>query len=266
MSAMKYWFNDEFDTIEKVSERISDAIDAVFSDLRKYHTAAAVNSKLGLTTRDEIIATKADWFNDFAVLTPRMVHRGLKKSCSQDWCPTLAQFVTACKPTAESSFFEAQAGIKDRSNGLLGKWSCPAVYWAAMDFGASEIVNSTWAFQGKRWAKFFGDKMDMQEAGRLDDVPAAVKTDNLLNYVPRSERSEFLTKKVEDLAKKPSAQSNDASWAWRCKSLTAAKLIADHMNSTFRGVLSEAAESHLLTKKLACSNGVWSVGTYWGAA
>lgn len=184
MSVMKHWFNEQSDTVEKVSERISDAIDMVFSDLRKYHTAAAVNSKLGLTTRDEIIATKADWFNDFAVLTPRMVHRGLKKSCSQDWCPTLGQFIALCKPTPEEAFFEAQTGIKDRSNGLMGKWACPAVYWAAQAFGTLDLKQAQWNFQGKRWTKCFNDAMEKQDAGRLDAVPQPVPVNARLGNEP----------------------------------------------------------------------------------
>lgn len=171
---MRHWFDDTHTTESAVLERISTAVDVIFSSLRKYHTPQAVNAKLGLTDAETTLEVKADWANDLAVLTPQMIHRGLKKARSQDWCPTLGQFITLCKPSPEEAFFEAQTGIKDRSRGLMGKWSCPAVYWAAIEFGAMEIKQAQWSFHGKRWAKFLNDAMDKQEAGRLDEIPQPV--------------------------------------------------------------------------------------------
>jgi hypothetical protein len=184
MIPMRYWFDSQNTTDDQVIERISDAIDLVFSELRKYHTAAAVNAKLGLTTYDAVLAVKADWANDFAVLTPKMVHRGMKKACSQEWCPTLGQFIALCKPTPEESFYEALAGIKDRSNGLMGKWACPAVYWAAQAFGTLDLKQAQWNFHGKRWTKCFNDAMEKQDAGRLDAVPQPVPVNARLGNEP----------------------------------------------------------------------------------
>lgn len=184
MTPMRYWFDENHTTDNEVTERISLAIDMVFSDLRKYHTPQAVNAKLGLTTFDATLAVKAYWANDFAVLTPRMIHRGLKKACSQEWCPTLGQFIALCKPSAEESFFEAQTGIKDRSNGLMGKWACPAVYWAAQAFGTLDLKQAQWNLQGKRWTKCYNDAMEKQDAGRLDAVPQPVPVNARLGNEP----------------------------------------------------------------------------------
>jgi hypothetical protein len=188
---MKNWINKEFPTKDRALVRIAAATDRVFALLGKFHGVARFNMSIGVqaTASDEMQAAQRDrakelWGGELAKLMPSMLNAGIAKTKGDDYPPSLGQFIEACKPSPEAAFFEAQGGISARSRGLMGEWTCPAVYWAAMAFGSMELKQAQWNFNGKRWVKCFDDAMAKQEAGMLGEIPPPVAVNARLTHEP----------------------------------------------------------------------------------
>jgi hypothetical protein len=188
---MKNWINEEFATKDRALVRIGAATDRVFTLLGKFHGVARFNLSIGVqaSASDEMQEAQRDrakevWGGEIAKLMPSMLNRGITKTKGGDFPPSLGQFIEACKPTAEESFYEAQGSMSARSRGLFGDWSCPAVYWAAIAYGSLDLRQAQWNFQGKRWAKFFNDAMAKQEAGLLAVIPPPVPVNARLCHEP----------------------------------------------------------------------------------
>lgn len=106
-------------------------------------------------------------------ILPADVKVGLK-ACrnSYDWPPSCAEFVKACKPSVDPmvAYYEAIAGVQARKAGEIGKWSHPAIFWAAMPL-AFDLGTQTFSQIKGRWEKALADQMEREEWAQ---IPAAV--------------------------------------------------------------------------------------------
>ncbi|AWI53184.1 hypothetical protein DEH84_06885 [Aquabacterium olei] len=111
---------------------------------------------------------EAVWSEDLAGFTVAEIKRGLDACKHRDWPPTLPEFINLCRPAMdmERVFLEAQEGIRARDRGQPYKWTHPALYWAAVDFGASDLMRMTWREARHRW------QLCMDKQGRRDTWPA----------------------------------------------------------------------------------------------
>lgn len=102
------------------------------------------------TDRETIMRT---WGREMARLTGPELKRGVERLVTQDWPPTLPQFVKLCRPPVdfEAAFNEAAAGMQARERGEMGKWSSPAIYWAAMKVGPFEVRTQSYGTLSARW-------------------------------------------------------------------------------------------------------------------
>ena len=59
--------------------------------------------------------------------------RGVAACDRVKFAPSWSEFLELCKPAVDPlrAYYEAVAGLQARSDGYLGQWSHPAIYWAA---------------------------------------------------------------------------------------------------------------------------------------
>lgn len=101
---------------------------------------------------------------------PKAIKAGLKACRTRyEWPPSCAEFMKACKPSVDPmvAYYEATTGIQARKNGEMGKWSHPAVYWAAMPM-SFDLSSQTYSQMKGRWEKSFADEM---EKGEWEPIP-----------------------------------------------------------------------------------------------
>ena len=101
---------------------------------------------------------------------PEAIKAGLKACRTRyEWPPSCAEFMKACKPSVDPmvAYYEATTGIQARKNGEMGKWSHPAVYWAAMPM-SFDLSSQTYSQMKGRWEKAFADEM---EKGEWEPIP-----------------------------------------------------------------------------------------------
>lgn len=112
------------------------------------------------------------WSNEMAGYSGAEIKRGLKAMDDQDWPPSLPQFKKMCRPPVDSvhAYYEAVSGLQERAKGEMGKWSHPAIYWAATQM-TFDLLNQTFSNVKARWEKLLCDEM---EKGAWEKIPAAL--------------------------------------------------------------------------------------------
>ncbi len=115
-------------------------------------------------------------------ITPHMAAEGVR-TCRRrhDWPPSLPEFLKACRPPIdyEAAFEEAVVQMRARDTGD-DKWTHPAIYWAALDFGPWELRQASWATAKTKWARildrFLADQNLPPVPARLVALPSPGKT------------------------------------------------------------------------------------------
>ncbi len=120
----------------------------------------------GATSTDELVA---HWGQELAGYQPIEIQRGLKALETRDWPPTLPEFKKLCrKPLdATAAYYEAVAGVQARANGEYGKWSHPAIYWAAMPL-SFDLREQSYSQVRARWESALNAQLD---AGEWAEIP-----------------------------------------------------------------------------------------------
>jgi hypothetical protein len=115
----------------------------------------------GATSTDELVQ---HWAQELAGYLPLEIARGLKALESRDWPPTLPEFKKLCRAPLDSvkAYYEAVAGVQARATGEYGKWSHPAIYWAAMPL-SFELRESTYSQVKARWEAALTAQLDQGE-------------------------------------------------------------------------------------------------------
>jgi hypothetical protein len=91
------------------------------------------------------------WADEMGKLSNDDLRRGYGALMSRDWPPSLPEFIKLCRPTIDPTvaYYEAVAGMQARERGEVGKWSHPAIFWAAVQISAFDLKNqSVFADQG----------------------------------------------------------------------------------------------------------------------
>jgi hypothetical protein len=104
-------------------------------------------------------------------VTPEMIRFALAECRKRfDWPPSLTEFLACCKrqcPDAYAAFLEAVRQMPRRARGD-DKWSHPAVYWAASDFGAYELQHAAWQTARSHWTSVYERRCAQKD---LPEVP-----------------------------------------------------------------------------------------------
>ena len=102
----------------------------------------------------DIYEVKQAWAEDLADYTGDELKRGLTWCKTQQWPPTLPEFMTACRPVldARTEWAEACEQMRIRLEGKGGDtWTRPQVYWAAVAIGWYDLNSTAWEQIRTRW-------------------------------------------------------------------------------------------------------------------
>jgi hypothetical protein len=109
-------------------------------------------------------------------ITPNDVKAGLRE-CRRRfaWPPSCAEFIQACKPSVDPlvAYYEAVAGVQARAAGEMGKWSHPAIYWAAVPL-TFDLGAQTYSQIKTRWERALAAQMDRGEWAAIPQPVAAL--------------------------------------------------------------------------------------------
>lgn len=109
------------------------------------------------------------------------VRAGLRACRRQEWPPSFAEFLKACRPSADygAALLEAVEQMARRESGS-DQWSHPAIFWAAVKIGAYDLSRKTLKELAPEWGKAFGDQLALGKwpeiQARLPALPAPGKT------------------------------------------------------------------------------------------
>lgn len=117
----------------------------------------------------------AHWSRELAGYTGAELKRGLDALTTKDWPPTLPEFKKLCRRPLDPmhAYYEAVAGVQARAAGEYGKWSHPAVYWAAMPL-AFDLGNQTYSQIKPRWEAALFEQMDKGEWAEIPQPMVAL--------------------------------------------------------------------------------------------
>lgn len=118
-------------------------------------------------TTDAIDNWKTSWAEAFEEegIKPADIRNGLKACRTKyDWPPSCAEFIKACRPAVDPmvAYYEAVSGVQARAKGEMGKWSHPAIFWAAMPM-AFDLGQQSFSQIKMRWERALAEQMDRGE-------------------------------------------------------------------------------------------------------
>lgn len=167
------------------------------------------------STIDDLIAF---WTRGLRGYTPREIKRGIGALETRPWPPTLPEFKLLCRPTVDPlvAYYEAVAGVQDRAGGAPGKWSHPAIYWAAMPL-AFDLAAQSYSQIKARWERAFFEQMDKGEWPEIPAVMLALAAPNeKAPPLTRAEADAALRKlKATVIVKRASSQIDHRAWVKR---------------------------------------------------
>jgi hypothetical protein len=123
----------------------------------------------------------AHWSRELAGYSGAELKRGLDALATRDWPPTLPEFKKLCRRPLDAmhAYYEAVAGVQARAQGEYGKWSHPAVYWAAMPL-SFDLGSQTFSQIKPRWEAALNEQLDKGEWPEIPQpmvaLPAPGKT------------------------------------------------------------------------------------------
>lgn len=188
--------------VEKLFERMEALYGSKFLDMWRDANAEMV---------------KQLWSEEMGKLSNDDLRRGYAALMTRDWPPSLPEFVKMCKPSVDSTvaYYEAVNGMQARERGEAGKWSHPAIFWAAVQISAFDLKNQSYSQIKARWEKALQDEMDK---GQWAPVPEPMLA---LPEPGKSTMSrEHAAKMVEELQASDTIKSADTrtdhkAWAKR---------------------------------------------------
>jgi len=141
---------------------ISDKwIDALFAKMSTYY-----GNKFSDMWRDSNMqAVKSVWAQELRKLSREDFTRGANALMTQEWPPTLPQFIKLCRPAIDSvtAYYEAVNGAVAREQGMMGEYSHPAIFWAAVKVGAFDLKHQTYSGIKGRWETALAQEMAKAE-------------------------------------------------------------------------------------------------------
>lgn len=160
---------------------------------------------------DELIA---HWAREMASYTGAEIKRGLAAMETRDWPPTLPEFKKMCRAPVDSlvAYYEAVTGVQARAAGEFGKWSHPAIYWAAMPM-SFDLGSQTFSQVKPRWERALAEQMDKGEWPEIPNTMLALTAPGTAAPLSREEADAML-RKLKAVVIKKSADSKIDHRAW----------------------------------------------------
>lgn len=117
-----------------------------------------------------------EWAAGLAGFQKPEIRRGLDACATRTFAPTLGEFAQLCRPCLNPEFgwLEARDGLESRDLGLMGEWTHPAVFFAAIKMSPA-VRNGEWARHRTAWTRVLNGEL----ARGWREVPApAMRVDH----------------------------------------------------------------------------------------
>lgn len=132
-------------------------IDALFAKMASIYG----NKFLEMWRNVDMNSVKTTWAQELGKLSRDELAKGASALITQEWCPTLPQFIKLCRTEIDplQAYYEALNGVVARESGQVGEWSHPAIFWAMVAVGAFDIKNQTYSNIKARWEKCLDEQI-----------------------------------------------------------------------------------------------------------
>lgn len=167
----------------------------------------------GATSTDQLVAF---WGEQLAGYSGAEIKRGLDALSTRDWPPTLPEFKKLCRSALDPlvAYYEAVAGVQARAAGEFGKWSHPAIYWAAVPL-SFDLQAQAYSQIKPRWERAFFEQMDKAEWEPVPNVALQLSAPGK-SEPSREEAQKLLASlKATFVVKKPGDKIDHRAWAKR---------------------------------------------------
>jgi hypothetical protein len=163
--------------------------------------------------RDADLPTvKAMWADEMGKLNSEELRRGYGALITRDWPPTLPEYIRMCKPSIDPTvaYYEAVNGMQARERGEHGKWSHPAIFWAAVQVSSYDLKHLGFTQIRTRWEKALADEMEKGEWAAVPEPMIALPAPGK-SHLSREKATAMLSKLGASGVLKPSADGKH--WA-----------------------------------------------------
>tara|TARA_R110000822_G_scaffold301108_1_gene424801 strand:+ start:18403 stop:19116 length:714 start_codon:yes stop_codon:yes gene_type:complete len=118
-------------------------------------------------------------------IRPIDIKAGLKVCRAKyDWPPSCPEFVKACRPSVDHvvAYHEAIAGMQARAKGEMGRWTHPAIFWAAASM-TYDLLEQSYGQVKTQWGQAMMEQMSKSEWAEIPKpmlalpAPGKTKTD-----------------------------------------------------------------------------------------
>lgn len=166
----------------------------------------------------QLVDVRAFWASQLAALSADELRAGAEQLRPRHptWPPTLHEFIELCRPSAatidpEGAFHEAVRGLEARKHGKMGEWSSRAIYWAAIDVSAFDMLGVPYPHLRARWTRALEARM---RDANLPQIPEPSKQLPAPAPVSRSEAAVALDNLRADIGHGGRSQrANPIAWA-----------------------------------------------------
>lgn len=184
-------------------------VDSLFSKMAANYGTKFADMWTGL----DLKAIKETWAAELGKLTRDELLRGVNSLSTQDWPPTLPQFMKLCRIKIDplAAYYQAVNGVVARERGEVGEWTHPAIFWASVRVGAFDLKNHSHSAIKARWEEAL--HMEIMK-GEWDEIPAAVIS---LPAPAQKVSKEVADKFIEETSviKSASSRTDHKLWAKR---------------------------------------------------
>lgn len=143
-------------------------VDALFAKMSSLYG----NKFSDMWRESNMQVVKTVWSQELGKLTRDELTRGANALMTQEWPPTLPQFIKLCRVEIDTlaAYYEAVNGVVARERGEMGEWSHPAIFWASVKISAFDLKNQSYAMLKGRWETALQDEI---AKGQWSDIPKA---------------------------------------------------------------------------------------------
>jgi len=190
------------------TDRISEAwIERLFEKM----VALYGNKFLDMWGKADLKTVKALWSQELCKLSRDEIVRGANALMTQEWPPTLPQFIKLCRPSIDTvaAYYEAVNGVVAREHGNIGEWSHPAIFWASVKVGAFDLKHQSYSQVKARWDAALNDEL---QKGNWTAIPEPM----IALPAPEAKVSKAVAEKYiaeTQIIKKESSRVDHKEWA-----------------------------------------------------
>lgn len=124
----------------------------------------------------DMLDLKMHWAEKLFGLTDKELWTGFHAIATMERPPTLSEFLKACRPPLDplAAYHEAVQGMSARMHGEPGKWSHPAIFWAAVQVSSFDLLNQTYQAVRARWERALAEEMRKPRWAAIPEVAPAI--------------------------------------------------------------------------------------------